>query len=107
MSTRCVVNVTIDDTVILQYYHHHDGYPRYMVKDLFNIAYEIKNINIDAIKKAFSIDNEYELEELFVEHGDLEYEYELDIDSSENVIKLYMNSVKNPVFEEKWRLYKV
>lgn len=78
-----------------------------MVKDLFNIAYEIKNINIDAIKKAFSADSEYELEELFVEHGDLEYEYELDIDSSENVIKLYMNSVKNPVFEEKWRLYKV
>lgn len=87
MSTRCQFFVWYFDPVMedfeqqLNFYHHHDGYPRYMEEDIKKALLDVSDFNIDTLKRRFpEYDSEYELEPLTTRHGDIEYVWHLFVD---------------------------
>ena len=94
MSTRCQFIVWEydgkDSTYKrkLNFYHHHDGYPSYMEKDIKNVIESVSDLNIDTLKNAFpEYDAEYELEDLYTEHGDIEYVWHLYVNGMKAELK--------------------
>lgn len=84
MSTRCQFiiweyNPDYDDySRKLNFYHHHDGYPSYMEEDIKKVIDSVPDFKIETLKKAFlEYDDEYELERIDSEHGDIEYVWHL------------------------------
>ena len=87
MSTRCDIKVIYEDGVVFLY-HHHDGYPEYVGKFLYNKFnekikscrfYSPSSVVNELIKN--TEDDEYEwTTEL---HGDIEYLYEIDLNKKE------------------------
>lgn len=102
MSTRCAVDVFFLGARVLKFYHHHDGYPGYMVNDLAKIAKEVKTdpeygrVTVNAIEKAFKNHPEYEEEPIWADHGDLEWRYELsfNLDKEDNLLPVECETIK-------------
>lgn len=82
MSTRCCVRVIQNNNCILSFYHHSDGYPSYMIRDLYQVIAHTKvnavksgkdYFELSDMKDAFDNAGGYKEEEFCVSHGDLEY----------------------------------
>ena len=83
MSTRCVVRVIYDNKICLKaYYHHCDGYPSYMIKDLYDIIARTKenaakrgssSFTHNDMIEAFNYKGGYDEEEFLCNHNDIEY----------------------------------
>lgn len=104
MSTRCQLIVwyykpEIDDyEAKMNYYHHCDGYPSYMIEDIKNALKEVKSFSENNIKDAFDkYDCAYELNYLEMEAGDIEYAWHLFITENEAAELKY---IKVNMYEE-------
>lgn len=84
MSTRCCVKVVQkfgDITKECMLYHHHDGYPEGVGKDLknrFETTESKYSWDIDTIVNDLIKDNQDEYEYTAYDHSDIEYLYTID-----------------------------
>ena len=94
MSTRCQLIIwdyvpEMDDFERrLNFYHHSDGYPSYMEKDIKDVLKKATDFKIGTLEKLFQeYDSEYELEEIQCSHGDIEYVWHLFISDDKAELK--------------------
>lgn len=99
MSTRCIVRVVNSkafDKEVVQLYHHHDGYPEYMIPCLlqarkmgeglckkFNV-WKLGRVSTAAAIICAADPVEFEPEDPEISHGDLEFTYRVDVADPNN-----------------------
>lgn len=82
MSTRCCIYLKQGDETVAQFYHHHDGYPGGVGRELAELLDHTVPMPAEKYIEALGrFDASYEYEPDQTQHGDLDYEYDIDLDA--------------------------